>query len=138
MGVDREERVPHVVVGVLQPCTARQPSGVVHQHVDAAERLRRERHEGLALRTVADVRRGRDGATAGRDDGGGGLLGDVAVEVAEHDARPALGQELAVRPAHAARAAGDDGDAPGERPGGAHADAAAEPTGTPTLCGSVT
>ena len=85
--------------------------------------LQRER---LALRAVADVRGRGDRASPRRDDGGGGLLRDVAVEIAQDDAGPALRQELAVRPAHAARPARHDGDAAGERQG-RHADAAAAP-----------
>src|SRR5215216_5444917 len=102
--VDVEHALERVVAHLVDRGVDR-VAGVVDDDVDLAPRVDRGLHErvrGARLRQVARV-----------DDGlardlGGRLLGDVAVEVVDHDVRAVLAQQLGRRPADAARRSGDD------------------------------
>jgi hypothetical protein len=102
--VDVEHRLELLVAHLVDRAVPR-VARVVDHDVELAELVDR-----LLDQLVADAFLGQ---VAAEDRGlaldlAGGLLGDVAVQVVDQDARAVLGQQLGRRPADAARRSGDD------------------------------
>ena len=85
-------------------------AGVVHQDVDPAELLHRQRDQVGAGLGVGDVGGHRQRAAAGALHEGGGVGEAVDPPGAEREVRASLGQALRERDPQAAGGAGDDGD----------------------------
>src|SRR5215217_5562579 len=93
------------VVGHLVDRGVDRVAGVVDDDVDLAPRVDRGLDQLVGRPLLGQVAAVDDGLAR---DLGGRLLGDVAVEVVDHDVRAVLAQQLGRRPADAARRSGDD------------------------------
>ena len=88
--------------------------GVVHEDVDAAERVDRGAGHRLRGRQVAHVDRDPDDVEAVTLQGTGGLAGGPLVDVGQHHRCTRFAERAPVRGADAAGAAGDDRHLPAQ------------------------
>ena len=114
--VDGVELLP-LVLGRAEEVPVRAVvADVVHEHVDPlavdGQGSVRELLDGCS---VADVAHHRDGAAAGALDRGDGGFEQLTVDVVHHDGRARGGQAAGDTATDPRRAAGDDGDLPGEQ-----------------------
>ena len=115
--VDGVELLP-LVLGRAEEVPVRAiVADVVHEHVDPlavdGQGCARELLDGCS---VADVAQHRNRAAAGALDRGDGGFEQLTVDVVHHDGRARGGQAAGDTATDPRRAAGDDGDLPGEQP----------------------